>query len=58
MCWWWNDLDDDLRENTEVWRMLHPLDFNPMDLEDPWGYVARDENRWEDDESTWDEDGY
>ncbi len=38
--------DEDLKPNTEVWRMLHPYDYNAQDLEDPWGRQWREEHDW------------
>ena len=47
MCWW-NDMDDDLRACADVWRELHPMDYNPLDMEDPWGHA----------DDAWDNDNY
>ena len=54
MCWW-NDMDDDLRACTDVWRELHPMDYNPLDLEDPWGHA---DDAWNDDNDNDDDDDW
>ncbi len=34
--------DDDLMPVTDVWRELHPYEFNVFDRDDPWGEEYRD----------------